>query len=434
MPESKVLKKFCSLSKYLEKKDKDFYGAIDDLCLLHYLRPNRGSSGITFLYPKEKSYRDKFISEAYGKNPEQAVSILRSLIIQEFLPNYDSFTDNVINTLHQKIDVDEISDKHVKLSNGLKLERDSDFTPMDYRQNIAVYTISGKGMIPTDSQVVSDKQMTKKGGFMKWGSSVSELHKFLEDVYVTQIGSSNNIYVVKVYLHLEYLLKKGMKADQIAKFLGNDEFSDSYLLDMLCKRECQACFSTLLACLKEKKESDNIVEKYITLKKSITDQLPSDSVNVTALDRIKNIQTPIDIRERVKNLYGNNDAALGKDLFITFCNISKDLWINDYLSKVDSFRNFAYVASKVYTSTDDILKQEFDVGRDLTLYGNLLKSDVFKFTPKRVFEVNLPVPSNMPSPLDMNLYSLCGYINQLSKSRKVTGGNNPDVQYLLEKL
>jgi hypothetical protein len=424
------LKKFCSLAKYLQQIDKDLFGVFEDLCQTHLLRPARGSDGVTMLYPKEKAYRNKIINAAYSSTPEVAVNMLRSLILQGYHDSSASFGKNVVNALNQKLNVKEASDKVAKLDSGLEITLDKSFVPMN-RDNMSVFILSGKGEIPLNGSVVSvEKKAPKTGGFA--ASSRDALHKYIEDVYANEIGTDDNIYVKKVYLQLKYLSEKGANVDgALSDYLGNDEFSDSYLLDMYCLRKHSGCFSALLECLKT---SDiNILNKitrdcYASIKETC---IKPDELVVHSGTRMSNISSPMDIRQRVFELYNNDKDRIGRDLFIVFCNVCRDLWNTDS-DKVGSFRNFAYLASKVYTTCIDILNQEFDIARDLTLYGNLLKSDVFMFHPQARYDstnVKLPVPKSLPSPLDMNLYSLSGFINSSKKS--VGGGKS---SYLLEGL
>ena len=57
----------------------------------------------------------------------------------------------------------------------------------------------------------------------------------------------------------------------VASYLGNDEFSDSYLLDMYCSKHCPECLSIVHEILKSKdKKLDNITrEKYEELREKV---------------------------------------------------------------------------------------------------------------------------------------------------------------------
>ncbi len=454
MPD-RTLKKFCRLSKYIEQIDKDFYGTFEDLCLTHLLKPARGNNGITLIYPGEKSYRQKIINAAYSDQPEKAIEMLKSLILQDYYPTPTSFEGTVVNLLNHKVEIEEVSDKHVKLSKDLKLEKDKDFVPMGYRENMAVYTLTGKGEMPLEgSPVKVEKSPKKKGGFLGFGgSSRAEVNKKLEEEYQTHLKKVDNVYAKKVCMQLELLFPKNTSEAKVDKkavldFLGNSEFSDSYLLDQYCEKNEPKIFDLLKEALDKTCNGNTLGGKqftyadYITKKNEVLDEL-KQTIGGSTEDpcykkkeyndetRLNNIQSPIEIRERIHTLYNDDRTKIGKDLFIVFSCIYMDLWMNepDMDCAKSQFRNFAYLASNVFNNVEDLVKQEFDIARDLTLYGNLLKSDVFKFNPVAPAQ-GYVVPSELPSPLDMNKYSLSGYIASLYKRIPVSGGN-PAVEALL---
>lgn len=426
MAPKKELKKFCKLSKYIEQVDKDLYDVFDDLCIMHYLKPTRGANGITFLLPKEKAYRQKIINAAYSTDPTVAADMLKALILQEYYPSPSTFGNHVVNLLNQKIAVSESTDKHVKFENGLELRIDEKFKPMGYRDNMIVYTLSGKGEVPTNGPAadIKEKKPAKTGGC---SGSKKELQDFLKETYVNEIGKDDNIYVKKVAIQLFIMNnhQDQLRGDyKITDFLGNDEFSDSYLLDICCSTEFPQCFDMVLSALKnDEKAATATRAKYVEQKKIAIGNL----VQVPApADRVQGIRSPMDIRQRIKALYGKDEQRLGKDLFIVFCNVCRDMWNTEHTKadKIKSFENFAYLASHVYNCCTDILKQDFDVARDLTLYGNLLKSDVCLYTPQAEFPPSSLV--ELPSPLDLGIYSLSSFINKPVVGGSISGGG---VQY-----
>src|SRR6476661_1256909 len=434
MPPKKELKKFCSLSKYIEQEDPELYGVFSDLCMLSYLRP-RSSEGITFLFPKEKSYRQKIINAAYSTDPTVASEMLRSLIIKKYYPSTRTFGNEIVNMLNQKVDVSETSDKHVKLKNGLELKIDEKFKPLGYRENMIVYTLSGKGEISTSGPsagVVEPKQKKKGGSSALTSSSLRTLQKLLVDTYASEMDNKENVFKRKVALQLYLLLKESYdSADQealikeVRENLGNDEFSDSYLLDQFCLRRFPALIEILVEFLQEtnKKTGVDYHEKYIKYKKIFIakDDQDYEAYKNVYPDRLRGIKSPMDFRQRIKQYYGDKKDRMAKDLFIVFCNVYRDMWSKEVTREdsVNTFNNFAYVASKVYDHTSCLLKQDFDVARDLTLYGNLLKSDVFMFEPRVDYG---PSPlRDIPQPDDLKLYSLSAYIN---KPKASTGGSS----------
>ena len=438
MASNKTLKKFCKISKYIELVDPNFFEVFDDLCIMHLLKPQRGSGGITMLFPKEKAYRQKIINAAYSSDPEIAVNMIKALILQDYYPNLASFGNKAIHLLNQKLKIDSVSDKSIKLAGGLEVSVDPKFIPMGYRENMSVFALSGKGELPLEGETVMPETKSKKtgGGFFGSGSSKAALQKILENTYVNEIGKTENIYVKKVYLQLKML--KESQAANIPYYLGNDEISDSYLLDMFCEKYHADCFAILVKCLTPN-AYDNISkitkEMYISMKESFCG-IGKNSSDMKDPTRLDNINSPIDIRLRVCHLYGDDKERMGRDIFIVFCNICKDLWLTDS-DPMGAFKNFAYLAGNVYTKCDDLVKQEFDLIKDLTIYGNLLKSDVFKYVPQARFNSsdvgNLPIPSSLPSPLDLSFYSLCGFVNKPSATSG-GGSDDPTLAYLLGDL
>jgi hypothetical protein len=51
---------------------------------MHYFKPGRNANGITFLYPKEKAYRQKIVNAAYSTDPNVAVDMIKSLVLQGY--------------------------------------------------------------------------------------------------------------------------------------------------------------------------------------------------------------------------------------------------------------------------------------------------------------------------------------------------------------
>jgi hypothetical protein len=437
MTNNRSLKKFCRLTKYIEQTDSNLYQAIEDLCIGHYFKPSRDASGVTFLYPADKAYRQRIINAAYSTDPDVAVNMIKSLLVHGFYHGCKDFSGDVVNLLNQKLEIESADDKQVKLANGLILKKDETFVPMSYRENMAVYTLSGKGEIPLNGQSVTVERK-KKGGDLCLSSKKSDLQKLLEHRYVNEIGVVDNIYVKKVRLHLKLLVeKRNLSNSELSNYLGNDEFSDSYLLDMYCSKHCPSCFDTLYKSLQQQDaRAESITfDAYIAAKKQIVGAEPTNK-NVTRDSSIlKGLHSPMDVRTRVCDLYKHDKQKLGKDLFIVFCNISKDLWQTSAFDKVDEFKNFAYIAAKIYTKPEDLVNQEFDPARDLTLYGNLLKSDVLHYVPQADFRdsssVSLKIVSQLPSPLEMTLFSLC---HLATMTKKVGGGSDPEIEALLKGL
>ncbi len=437
MVKANTLKRFCRLTKYIEQKDPELYQAIDDLCVGHYFKPSNNSSGITLLYPVDAGYRKKIIKHAYSTDVDVAVNMIKSLILNgHFNSPEDMVNNGVVNKLNHELEVESATEDQVKFKNGLVAKKDENFIPMSHRENMSVFLLSGKGEISLEGSVAKPKK-EKIGGESCMYSKKIDLHKLLESKYVNEIGLVDNVYVKKVRLQMKMLLEnKDLSNTDILDYMGNDEFSDSYLLDMYCEEHYPTCFNTIYKAIESRNEKvENIkFDDYIAAKKQIVGADDNNKNVSRTNDLLKGLRSPVEVRAKVCNEYGTNKKRLGKDLFIVFCNISKDLWLSDPRG-VDEFREFAYIASRIYTKPEHLVNQEFDAARDLTLYGNLLKSDVFKYNAQADFRnaesVNLKIVPQLPSPLEMSLFSLCHLVN--NRPAPKTGGD-PELNSLLNGL
>lgn len=213
------VKKFCKILKYIEQIDSELYQMIIDLCLERLFIP-RGTAGITFLYPKEKSYREEILSYGYSEDPEKAIQMLESLILLDYLPKPEDFIlkkDDIPNALRQKIDVKSADVSSVHLGCGCKLAPDNKFVPMEDRKNMAVYTLSGSGRIPLDAPKATMKYASKKrtrlqsklGGGYEMGGGFAEFYNKVKDDTIRAIEANGQTdHMVNVVLsYLQYLKK-----------------------------------------------------------------------------------------------------------------------------------------------------------------------------------------------------------------------------------
>lgn len=167
-------KKFCKITRYIEQIDGELSQMISDLCLDRLFIP-RGINGITFLYPKEKSYRRDIINSAYSDNPEKAIQMLESLIILDYLPRPGDFVlkkDDIPNSLRQKIEVTSADSSSVKLTCGSILKLDPRFAPIGRGENVAVYHLTGN-QIPLNGEKASMKYASKRRGQKSTGSRIT---------------------------------------------------------------------------------------------------------------------------------------------------------------------------------------------------------------------------------------------------------------------
>jgi len=445
------LKKFCRLSKFLEQEDKKLYNVMDDLCILYVLKPNRNAGGVTFLYPKEKAYRQKIINAAYSENPEVAVNMIKSLVLFGYYADVSDFSGDVVNLLNQKVEFESTKGTSAKLKNGLKLEKNKKFSPMSYRENMAVYDLSGKGEIPVDSKVVSIEQ--KKGGKKRYGGgSAKDCRKFqdlLAQKFINEDGAnlSNNIYMKKVYIQLGALIRRAgndPKSEsysgfdqKLVEFLGNDEFSDSYLLDIYCSKYCSEVLNEVYKCIKSIETNPTCREKlanvslkdYLSRKEKVCVALTgSKTANANVEERNfskvrRGVSSPADIRTKVKSLYksAGKMSQLSRDLYLVFVAISKVAWKRD----PSAFDTFHCCSSRIYNNLERIVNVEFDIARDLSLWGNLLKSDALLYKPQAFFDtlpVDYPAKESMPDPKIIESFSLNALVEKWRMGSGVSGG------------
>jgi hypothetical protein len=454
---SKKIQRFCDLGKFIAKKDKEFYQALDDFCLLSLLRPRRDENGVTFCFPNDKNYRKKIINQFYSKEPEKAVKIIKSLIFNDFYKKPSDFgKGNIVNKSNQILDVVSCNDKEVKLSNGAVLVLDSDFVPMDYRSNLVLYTLKGEMPVSTNFAERKEKsvKVSKKGGFLGCMSSCAYNYKTAIQEKVAEIyklnnekDKKNNIYVKKVYLQLKMIQKDESQLinnKKILKYLGNEEISDSYLLDMITSEDLMYKLWNCLGgdekgCPEQLDMKENIYDLYKKLKSDIIleannmtleqyKKLVSEHLNNTSkkqMQLLKRIRSPIEIREVLDEEYSDKQLY-GRDLFIVYTNVMKELWMCEPNYGSETFECYSYVATNLFNSCDSMLNHDFNSWKDLTLSGNLLKSDVFKYVPYQLLESSdcdlyysnsYNKASYIPEPLNLSLFSMncLVYINNDDK-------------------
>ena len=126
------LTRYCRILQWIEDKDNELACAIRDLCLDNMLVPRGGSPGVTFLYPKEKEYREEIVRKAYSDDADDAVKLIRSLIIPVAFHGTDDFKENppVGSHLGVKYEVKSVAEGAVVLAGGVKLTPADDFHPL----------------------------------------------------------------------------------------------------------------------------------------------------------------------------------------------------------------------------------------------------------------------------------------------------------------
>lgn len=146
----KSLTQFCRIFFWIEQKDPDFAEAIDHLCLQGALSPGR-NPGVTFLYPKDKGYREEIINMTYTDSAEDAMKMVESMIIPLPLKDSTAFKSQDIGSrLGVKLHVESATASEVKLKGGVTLKKAAGFKPLR-RENLAVWEITS-GRMPLEGE------------------------------------------------------------------------------------------------------------------------------------------------------------------------------------------------------------------------------------------------------------------------------------------
>lgn len=238
MPPKNQVKKFCSISKYIQQNDKEFYQALDDLCLFGLFRP-RGN-GVTFMYP-DKDYRKKIVKEAYSDSPESAVEMVRNLVLLDFLPNHLDFDKKTIATaLHKKLEVESAEKDHVTLKSKHKIVKETKFITLRNNDPVALYLLTGKGILPVSTERVDtrleDRNHQEKEGGVEF--NLAALTKFIELIFRRGKGGTNalqlKIYQAVMGLFYECLVEnyEAHKSviDEIYYYVGPSALASYYII------------------------------------------------------------------------------------------------------------------------------------------------------------------------------------------------------------
>ena len=441
--------KFCQLTHAIKAFDSKFYDALDSICIFPLLRP--GQNGVTFLFPADKSIREKIIKASGSESPEVAVKMVKALILRGCYKKIDDIHGVVSNALNHLIEL-----KDGKW-NGFSLSIPKNFGTFDYKGNIFMLMLNGTGEIPTSgtaaprfepsNMVRTRKEIVVGGGLdcgcMCWPSHKSSINNKMAKFYPNEYkDKKSNIYVKKVYAQL-CILKKDhpeiYNSNKLLSHLGNEEISDSYLLDMitpddvLCKiwKAIGQNADRLGEFGTDSVGPNDFYSKYIALKQERIKQKHSDDEIKQILNNnlkeqeqlVSRVVSPCDFRDMLVTSYHSDGGKqrLGKDLFIVFTSVMKEMWEHEY--DMASYQHYVYMANNVYTSFDDMVNQEFNQFKDTTLHGNLLKSDVFKFVPCANMSIYADVYKVlvMPKPIELKIYSLNNVVNSFAKN-KVGGG------------
>jgi hypothetical protein len=455
----KKLQKYCNLLQVIKAYDSEFYDALDDLCLLPLFRP--GPNGITFAFPDDKSLRKKIIDATYSKTPEVAVKMVKALIFRGWYRKPDDLKGAVQNALNHVVSV-----KDGKW-HGFTIEASKDVEYFDHRNNISIMFLKGKGEIPITGELAPRIDNTKVArsrkteavggglgcGCMCWPAHRVAICKKMTKYYVHEQDKKSNIFVKKVFCQLRILEKDYnslYNSSELLMHLGNEEVSDSFLLDMISPDDVMCKLwkiigqsSSNLGLLSEdiikegEYQNQSYFNAYVALKqKRIAAGSSEEDVkrrlqsNIEEQKRlISNVVSVCDLREVLHTSYSNKQQ-LGRDLFITFTSVMKEMWSHE--RDMASFENYAYLATHIYTSCKDLVNQEFNQCRDATIYGTLLKCDIFKYIPwtDSAIYTNAGYDGNIfPKPIDLKMFSMNKIVSGIT-SLKTGGASSILSEYL----
>lgn len=125
--------KVCRIFQWIEQQDERFASAIRSLCMEGAL--SKGATGTTFLYPKDKAYRDEIADAAEGADADEAVDMIKSLIIHEGLPNASDFQRGPIGSGGGVLyEVEDVSGDTIRLKGGVTLKKEEGFRLLRHKE------------------------------------------------------------------------------------------------------------------------------------------------------------------------------------------------------------------------------------------------------------------------------------------------------------
>jgi len=205
----------CRIFQWVEAQDPSFAQAIRELCMEGPLAPGR-SGGVTFLYPKDKAFRDEIVEKAYSfDNADEAIRLLNSLIIPDALPQSSDFRRPIGNRLGVKLTVEASEPGRIRLADGVELVPAPGFAPMtDRAREIAVWILA-KGRPPLSGEVYRPPEAARRpvrpparGGGVS-GNQRAALAMAVECDFCRQMCADRcrtcNPYLAKVVSLLNYL-------------------------------------------------------------------------------------------------------------------------------------------------------------------------------------------------------------------------------------
>jgi hypothetical protein len=473
---SKSVKKYCQLSKFLEKADKGLFNVFDDLCQLGLLRPVRGQ-GVTLLLPSG-DFRKTIINLTYSNDPEKAVPHVKSLVLRgAYKSPLDFGKGDVVNTLSQPLQVKKADKDKVELEGGLVLKKNKKFVAMSYRDNMTVYDISGKGALPINLPPVDSRppmgdfgrgrdRDNKKGGFIFGTDIVKKLCTDLKNHFIAQATSNESYRKFMRFNHLAmgWFLKNKKPEDvkKLSYILTPDVMLNTYLIILYCKKyDCKKCLEDVHKCLfsgsevcEEKLESIDKAAYNGRLSEFLSVVYDGNQADISGANN--KVPRPDVTKSEFKSQFSSISDLVnyivdeykkaGYPRYAIYAHMMAIFKANKqneiHSGDISSFNEFHSCLTRSFDDIDDfesLCKTNEDKVAWITLCGFLVTSNLFKYRPqishgpdetnfyKTITQIDTESPGNLvPRNLAEFLYS--------NSQNKVGGGSEIAALALLEEM
>lgn len=202
--------RYCSITKYLEKKHKKLYDLLEnDLCLATELRVKRNLSGSTFIIPTSKQV-DDLVKKVNNGDYDAPVDVMLCHVLRDYLPTpaaFNAHKDDIPNGHGQKADI--VAGNKVTV-NGAEIELVKDFQAMSKgptgKTKLVVYQAKGEMKTSSSAPKATFKntriernadggKKTKKGGGYRLdgsGDFLLHLRRKVEANYLRSVLSARN--------------------------------------------------------------------------------------------------------------------------------------------------------------------------------------------------------------------------------------------------
>jgi hypothetical protein len=370
------------IANYLESLDKDLYQSFDDLDIFNLINYKKG---LTFLYPTSNKIKKKIIKLAYSNSPEKAIDIIKSLFLLDYLPKITSFKKNIIaNSMFKKLIIKEITKDKVIFNDASELEVDEKFNELG--KNVNVYRLLGDSE-PLYGDDINIKNL-KNNDDIK--SDLKKITKILERHYVK--GNKYVYYIAMAYVYKQSLdlnfhkyIYENLCAIEMASFYnilnpyGNStDKPSSNITSEVIGGLIKICGNL------NSYNINNVIQKWKTYRDEIITKNRSanfkelwDKKYKEQLKILNSSGTAIQYVQNTKKYY-NNDNKLAADLLTIYCYISQ---IQDSYDKDNFINGFIFTMEHCFNDIKNIIQNYNDTANNITLYGNLLKSDIYKYIP-----------------------------------------------------